>query len=727
MKILKMRASFGKLHGELTLQEGMNILTLPNEEGKSTWSAFLLAMLYGIDTKERSSVSNGGLPTKERYRPWNGDPMEGSIDLEWKGKLITIERTSTPKGPMSRFRAFDTRSGRPIELLNGDNCGRLLCGVERSVFERTAFIRQLGMSINGDDALEKRLGALVSTGEESAKSAQQLEKELLALKNRLSGRVGKVSKLQTELTETERLRSYMSKLREETADLEKKRQAQQEEFDRLDAHLQRIRGAKHAQGQITLRDLGRKVEAQEELCRNIEQLTRGLPPESNLHRLQKRLEAAEAAVETAKMEAAFAPPVATEPLAPSCFEGLTPEEAEKKVHEDLERFHKATSHRFAFKPIAVFLSLLLFLGLGALSVWSYLHEGQPVPFPLSVGMTASALCLFLAVTIFMKGRRSRSAENLAQAQAVLRTYKVVDISEIPEILEDYVQAWKDYDCAVEEDQERSRNLVQRLQREQRNAEEILWEIQDFAPEAQTVEDGKRILAEALAARESLTTEKRVLENQRAQYSRMKGLFGRQERWMDSEIMNMDEEKFLYEYRVAQQKLADLSDKLSEHRGRMAATGDMGGLDQRKQELKDALQQANADQEKIDIALRALRSADDRVRSRFSPQITSEAGKILSELTGGKYPSLQLSPDMQLSVRDGILQRPAAAMSCGTGDQMYLALRLAMCRRLLPKEAPLLLDDALVNFDDDRCAMAVELLTRESEQRQVILFTCRTLQ
>ena len=69
MIIKKMRASFGKLHGELTLHEGMNLLCLPNEAGKSTWSAFLLAMLYGIDTSERAGKANQGLPAKERYRP----------------------------------------------------------------------------------------------------------------------------------------------------------------------------------------------------------------------------------------------------------------------------------------------------------------------------------------------------------------------------------------------------------------------------------------------------------------------------------------------------------------------------------------------------------------------------------------------------------------------------------------------------------------------------------
>ncbi len=82
--------------------------------------------------------------------------------------------------------------------------------------------------------------------------------------------------------------------------------------------------------------------------------------------------------------------------------------------------------------------------------------------------------------------------------------------------------------------------------------------------------------------------------------------------------------------------------------------------------------------------------------------------------------------MRLSVREegGLVMRPAAAMSCGTADQMYLALRLAMCRRLLPEDAPLLLDDALVNFDDARASAALELLRAEAQKRQVVLFTCR---
>ena len=52
MLIRRMTATFGRLREQtLELQDGLNILQAPNETGKSTWCAFLLAMLY-IFTKK---------------------------------------------------------------------------------------------------------------------------------------------------------------------------------------------------------------------------------------------------------------------------------------------------------------------------------------------------------------------------------------------------------------------------------------------------------------------------------------------------------------------------------------------------------------------------------------------------------------------------------------------------------------------------------------------------
>ena len=67
----------------------------------------------------------------------------------------------------------------------------------------------------------------------------------------------------------------------------------------------------------------------------------------------------------------------------------------------------------------------------------------------------------------------------------------------------------------------------------------------------------------------------------------------------------------------------------------------------------------------------------------------------------------------------------ASRSRGTVDQLYLAVRLAVCELALPAEepAPLVLDDALSDFDDARMALALECLEQYAGERQILLFTC----
>ena len=106
-----MRACFGRLQQEeLVLQAGLNVIEAPNEGGKSTWSAFLRAMLYGINTKQRDK--QGYIAEKNRYQPWSGAPMEGTMELTWQGRDITLRRSSRappsanwkPYGPARRSR-----------------------------------------------------------------------------------------------------------------------------------------------------------------------------------------------------------------------------------------------------------------------------------------------------------------------------------------------------------------------------------------------------------------------------------------------------------------------------------------------------------------------------------------------------------------------------------------------------------------------------------------------
>ena len=64
------------------------------------------------------------------------------------------------------------------------------------------------------------------------------------------------------------------------------------------------------------------------------------------------------------------------------------------------------------------------------------------------------------------------------------------------------------------------------------------------------------------------------------------------------------------------------------------------------------------------------------------------------------------------------------MSDGTGDQLYLALRLAGLQDYLERNEPIpfIVDDILIKFDDNRAIAALRELEELSEQTQVIFFT-----
>ena len=171
MRIYQMTATFGKLeHDTLVLKPGLNIVQAPNEWGKSTWCAFLLAMLYGLDTRAKSTKT--ALADKERYAPWSGSPMAGRMDICWQGRDITIERTTKGRIPMGVFRAYETKTGIPVPELTAANCGQILLGVEQGVFRRSGFVRFSDLPVTADEDLRRRLNALVTTGDESGDEAR---------------------------------------------------------------------------------------------------------------------------------------------------------------------------------------------------------------------------------------------------------------------------------------------------------------------------------------------------------------------------------------------------------------------------------------------------------------------------------------------------------------------------------------------------------------------------
>ena len=176
---------------------------------------------------------------------------------------------------------------------------------------------------------------------------------------------------------------------------------------------------------------------------------------------------------------------------------------------------------------------------------------------------------------------------------------------------------------------------------------------------------------------------------------------------------------------ARRELQQLQQRQGQYQGLMEAMGQEAQLRRQLEQINTRLAHLGDTYAALELAQATLASATAELQRRFAPRIASEAQHILSRLTDGRYDRLSISQDMSLSAATGedTVLREAQRRSEGTVDQIYLALRLAVSRELTP-DAPFILDDALVRFDDARHAAAMEILKEEGENRQIILFTCQ---
>ena len=81
-------------------------------------------------------------------------------------------------------------------------------------------------------------------------------------------------------------------------------------------------------------------------------------------------------------------------------------------------------------------------------------------------------------------------------------------------------------------------------------------------------------------------------------------------------------------------------------------------------------------------------------------------------------------DASAQSTDSLLPRSSLSLSRGTADQLYLSVRLAVCQLCLEpgSPSPLVLDDALLSFDDERMVLALNYLAGLGQQ--VLLFSCQ---
>lgn len=438
MKINKLTASFGKLENEsLSFHPGLNVIYAPNESGKSTWCAFIRAMLYGIDSSER--VRAGYLPDKLRYAPWSGAPMEGSMDLTTGRADITISRTTRAKSaPMREFSACYTGSSVPVDGVTGANAGEMLTGVSRDVFCRSAFIAQGSVAVTGSPELEKRISSIVSTGEEQTSYSEADERLRAWQRKRRFNRRGYLPELEAKMDDTQRMLNSMDESAAEIAALE----------DRLAES-----GARCAALESAVTE-SRKLQRRESL----DKLSRG---RAELKAAEETHDKALAALSDAK-----------DALRAGPFGAVSADEAEASAADDLAALDELKARgRRRVSPLLAIIFFVLAVAGAAL----YTHFQSVAYICL-----AAAFCI-AAVVLFMRYSKARRAAMDARAERrkILDGYGVRSASDIRAALDGHRALCRAVDTAERQELDTRRAYDEARDRQAMLEEAALGEL-DFS-------------------------------------------------------------------------------------------------------------------------------------------------------------------------------------------------------------------------------------------------------
>ncbi|MCI8758685.1 MAG: AAA family ATPase [Oscillospiraceae bacterium] len=706
MQIKRLAATFGRLENEsLDLEPGLNVIEAPNEAGKSTWTALLRVMFYGLNTRDRSPGAD-----KRRYQPWSGSAMNGAMDLSLpQGEVTITRRTARANSPMGAFSAVYTGTASPVDFLTAAGCGETLLGVPQDVYERSAYIRQSGLAVDQSAALERRIASLITTGEEDTSftdAAGRLKKQLNARRHNKTGRIPQLEQAMAELrTAAEELDGLVQSVNRDLA-----------EQDELQAQMEEIRGlmARHDGADLTdeyrtVESLRLDVASAHDRVKTLESGSRGLPDRLELETLQGRINA------LVSVDRAVAESKSRLELAVRAFRTA---EAAMEAHPMAGKDPSQAASiplNAPPRPKASPLFLVLALAAGLLTGGALAWFTRIWPAAAGGGLALFAAALLL---LFIPLRRRQTEWDQDYAELARQRREAVDA---------YTEL---YDKAVQ-----ARTVCQGAQAAyeaveataKANLDQILSQVRAFRPMVRDLADARAAMDEAFVRCGELEQARR-----REDEARLRWQTRRDEAPPPPaepvERPQESREELLRRQADTVDRLSALRRRIHTTQGRIQALGDPEDLRSQLRRMEEQYAFLHKEYDAIALATEVLFVASSSLQTRFSPDLGSRAAAIFTKLTKGKYNKVLLDQDLRPSAQETgqFVAHDVPFLSQGAADQLYLAVRLAICDMVLPADraCPVLLDDALVNFDDQRMAAALDYLLELSERRQVLLFTCQ---
>ena len=660
MQLLHANATYGKLdQARLDLQPGLNVICAPNEGGKSTWCRFLLAMFYGLNTRQR-----GDLADKNRFQPWSGSLMQGKLELSAGDKELTLSRrTQRPDAPLGVFSCTYSGTDTPVPGLDAARCGETLLGVPQSVYQRCAFIPSGSLAIDADADLERRISALISTGDEKISFSQVESRLKKQLRQRKYNRSGSIPLLEAEIAGL---------------------RAAQQEAQTLTGQLENLQQQLSQAREDQARRRQARLQAAQEALREKERCLQALPDSSDLQRINQQLGAVRSLGDQVQQ--------AQEAVSrqESAIEAQLRELNRNPLHPMTKAQLEAQLQIQPPAPPQV-AQLLISLALGLCGggfLWYEIDRPQVLWLCLACAVTALAAGNFLRLLI----RRIRLQQS--------RRRELSRQEELRKLAESYLPALEELEAQRALLRQKQQILSDGDRRLRTQLSDLLSQVSRWDDSVQSAGDIRRFVRETAQNRDRLAQE----------------LHQAQTQLLQAQMSDTDD------------TVTHLQQQIAQVQGRLDAGRDAQALGDQISRLEEELARQQAEYDALQLSLDALQAANTTLQNRFSPELGRRAAEIFADMTGSTWSHILLDREFHLSAESGSdpTRRSVQLLSAGTADQLYLAVRLAICEMILPPEQnpPLILDDALLTFDDARLSTTLNYLTQLGAQRQILLFTCQ---
>ncbi len=753
--------NFGRLHRlDCSFSDGLNMICRENGWGKSTFAAFLCAMLYGLPAARKKSPEDN---ERHRYRPWQGGAYGGRLTFEAYGKRYEITRMFGSRESEDEFELRDLDTNIPCFDYSTGIGEELFC-MDRDSFVRTVYTRQQDCVTAATDDINALIGNLTDTAGDMG-CYEDAMKRLHEAANRLSPKrqTGSIRRREEEIKRLEREASASEEIREQTRKFSERHQGAlreaaslEAELRDLEAQMERIRQKEEnarlkaekesaAAGERQIRDrLLRTLEHRREKAARAAALFPGRIPSREeveeclkkcrqMERLEDRMEDMMLSEEEQNRLTELEEICENSggPAGPDDFaEG--PDRPDGFA-EGPEKELRGTMAAVVFATVG---AVLLLSGIAVL-VFAPHSPGEFPAFRLAGALIAAAGLLSAAGAADLFYRKSfsrhsskhvsrlfsdhasepgrnpagRRTEALSSGDNIEREYRILlekeeDLRTQLEFLRETADDYEDACSLVREAEEDLRGFEEELAAKtcRQNPDQEQPEEQDWPGEPNWPRE-QDWSGEQDWPREQDRPGNYVLPG-------------------DSAEMRARADRIHAKLLKSREAAAEYSHVLEELRTEQE---EQETALQRLAALKKKQEEDRAKYSRVTRAAALLQKAREAMTARYADPIRESFSGYWEMITGLSSEGIRVDANAAVTVEEMGRQRDTALLSAGYRDLAGLCLRFAladaMYRGRQRECPPLILDDPFTNLDDAKTAGALQLLQEAAGKYQIIYFTC----